>query len=116
MGLSFSPIFLLIFTIILRFLFAFRVKVGQTKHKIVTLVATTLKVLLTVAKANGRFSRCKLNTGNVYDLFLNLLIHISPIGIKKGSRKGNVLSGEIAQYSVGANCVRPRETAGLPYE
>ena len=27
----------------------------------------------------------------------------------------DVLIGEIIQYTVGASCVRPRETAGLPY-
>ena len=62
-------------------LFYLDIKFGKTKQKAITLVATTLKTLLTVTKANGRFSRRKLNIGNVYDLFLNVLVHISPISI-----------------------------------
>lgn len=63
------------------FFFDFNIKLGKTKQKVITLVATTLKTLLAVTKANGRASRRKLNTGNVYDLFLNVLVHISPISI-----------------------------------
>ena len=57
--------------------FDFNIKFGKTMHEAITLVATTLKALLAVTKANGRFSRRKLNIGNVYDLFSNLLAHIS---------------------------------------
>ena len=63
------------------FFFDLNIKLGKTKQKVITLVATTLKILLAVTKANGRVSRRKLNTGNVYDLFLNVLVHISPISI-----------------------------------
>ena len=61
--------------------FDFNIKFGKTKQKVIALVATTLKALLSVAKANVRLSRHKLDTGNVYDLFLNILAHISPISI-----------------------------------
>ena len=61
--------------------FAFWIKFGKTKQKVVALVATALKALVAVTKANCRFSRCKFNTGNIYDLFLNVLVHISPVSI-----------------------------------
>ena len=63
------------------FFFDLNIKLGKTKQKVITLVATTLKTLLAVTKTNGRVSRRKLNTGNVHDLFLNVLVHISPISI-----------------------------------
>ena len=58
-------------------------KFGKTKQKEIALITTALKALLSVAKTNGRLSRCKLNTGNVYNLFLNVLIHILPPSAKK---------------------------------
>ena len=61
--------------------FDLNIKLGKTKQKAITLVARSLKTLLAVTKANSRVSRRKLNIGNVYDLFLNVLVHISPIGI-----------------------------------
>ncbi len=63
------------------FFFDLNIKFGKTKQKVSALVATTIKTLLAVTQANGRVSRRKLNTGNVYDLFLNVLLHISPISI-----------------------------------
>ena len=70
-----------IFTYSNLFFFDFNIKFRKTIHEVITLVATTLKALLAVTKANGRFSRRKLNTGNVYDFFLNIFVHISPISI-----------------------------------
>ena len=60
------------------FFFVFNIKFRETKQKAITLVAATLKPLLAITKANGRLSRRKFNTGNVYDLFLNVLVHIFP--------------------------------------
>ena len=71
----------IIFTFSNIFFFNLNIKFGKTKQKVITLVATTLKTLLTVSQANGRSSRRKLNTGNIYDLFLTILVHISPISI-----------------------------------
>ena len=76
----------MIFTCSNVFFFDSNIKFGKTKQKVITLVATTLKTLLAVAKANGRFSRRELNAGNVYDLFWNVLVHISPSAYKKGAQ------------------------------
>ena len=77
-----------------RFIVAFRhgcffdlnIKLGKTKQKEITFVATALKALLAVTKANGRFSRRKLNTGHVYDLFRNFLFIYPPSAYKKGAQ------------------------------
>ena len=74
-----TMVYIFIFSYI--FFFDLNIKFGKTKQKVITLVATTLKTLLAVTKTNGRVSRRKLNTGNVHDLFLNVLVHISPISI-----------------------------------
>ena len=64
-----------------------RIKFRETQQKVITFVATTFKPLLTVAKANGGLSGCELHTGNVYNLFWNILIHISPLlAYKKGAQ------------------------------
>ncbi len=47
------------------FFFDLYVKFRKTKQKAITLVATTLKTLLTVTKASGRVSRRKFNAGNI---------------------------------------------------
>ena len=77
--------FLLFFGIILTwsniFFFDLIIKLRKTKQKAITLVTTTLNPLFAVTKANGGFSRCKLNAGNIYDFFLNLLAHIFSIHI-----------------------------------
>ena len=51
------------------FICAFWIKFGETKQKVVALVATTRKALLSVAKTNGRLSRRKLDAGNIDYLF-----------------------------------------------
>ena len=56
-------------------LFAFM----KTKQIIVAFVATTLKPLLSVAKTNGRFSRSKLYTADIYYFFQNIITHILPL-------------------------------------
>ena len=67
--------------------FAFGVELGKAKQIIVALITTAFKVLLSVAKANSGFSGHKLHAGNVYDLFLNVLVHIIPHRhIKKGAQ------------------------------
>ncbi len=68
----------IIFTFSSIFSFDLNIKFRKTKQKVITLVAATLKTLLAVAKANGRFSRRKLNASNVYDLSLSVLIHMLP--------------------------------------
>ena len=81
-SLSFFLLFFsVIFTLNNIFFYDLSIKFGKAKQKIITLVATTLKILLAVTKANVRGSRCKLNTGNVCDLFLNVFVHISPVSI-----------------------------------
>ena len=59
-----------------------------------------------------------VNYGSVY--FTNILYHtvkfMSIYRCKNSLERACKISGEIAKYTVGANCVRPRETAGLPYE
>ena len=62
-------------------IFDLNIKFGKAKQKAIAFVATTLITLLAVTEANVRLSRRKLNTGNVYDLFLSALVHISPIKI-----------------------------------
>ena len=73
----------IIFTFSSIFSFDLNIKFRKTKQKVITLVAATLKTLLAVAKANGRFSRRKLNVSNVYDLSLSVLIHMLPHYQKK---------------------------------
>ena len=77
-SLSFFLFYSIIFTFSNFFFFDLNIKFGKTKQKVITLVATTLKSLLAVTKTNGRFSLRKLNTCNVYTLFLNIFIHIFP--------------------------------------
>jgi hypothetical protein len=68
------------------FFFVSNIIFGKTKQKPVTLIAAAFKAFLSVAAANVRLSRRKLNAGNVYDLFRNVLFHISPISIQKGAQ------------------------------
>ena len=49
--------------------FAFWIKFGKTKQKVVALVATALKALLSVTKTNVRLSGRKFYAGNIYYLF-----------------------------------------------
>ena len=78
-SLSFFGLFCsIIFTFSNILSFDLNIKFWETKQKVITLVATTIKTLTAVAKANGRFFRRKLNTGNVYDLALSILIHMLP--------------------------------------
>ena len=51
------------------------IKFGKTMQKVVALIATTFKPLLSVAKTNGRLSGRKLHAANVYHLFGNNLTH-----------------------------------------
>jgi len=51
-------------------------KFGETKQKIVALVTTTLKALLSVAKTNGRLSGCEFYAGNIHYLFRNIIVHV----------------------------------------
>ena len=55
--------------------FVFYIKQGKTKSKIVTLIATTHKALLSIAKANGRLSGRKFYAGNIYHLFGKIFTH-----------------------------------------
>ena len=52
-------------------------------QKVITLVTTTLKALLSIAKTNGRLSGCQFYAGNIDNLFWNILAHISPYQHKK---------------------------------
>ena len=65
------------------FFFVFWIKFRKTKQTVVTLVATTLKSLFSIAKTNGRFSGREFYTNNINNLFWNILAHISPINIQK---------------------------------
>ncbi len=66
------------------FFFTLWNKFGETRQKVVALIATTLKAPLSVAKASGRISGRKFYTGNINYIFLNILAHInSPVSIKK---------------------------------
>ena len=58
------------------FFFIFGVEFSKTNQIVVALVVTTLKALSAVAKTNGRLSGREFYAGNVYYLFLNILIHI----------------------------------------
>ncbi len=58
------------------FFFVYQIKFGETDQIVVALVTTALKVLLSVAKTNGRLSGREFYAGNVYYSFLNILIHI----------------------------------------
>ena len=59
-------------------LFDFDIKIRKAKQKIIAFVAAAFKALLTVSKANVRFSRRKLYACDIYDLLWNVLSHISP--------------------------------------
>ena len=48
--------------------FDLNIKLGKTKQKVITLVATTLKTLLAVTKTNGRLSGRKFCACNIYYL------------------------------------------------
>ena len=86
-SLSFLLFCRIIFTFGNIFFFDLNIKFGKTKQKVITLVATTFKTSLAIPKTSGRFSRRKFNTANVYDLFLNVLIHIFlPTAYKKGAQ------------------------------
>ena len=55
----------------------------KNKEKIVALVAIAFKAPLSVAKTNGRLSGGKLYTGNIHNLFWDVLAHIdSPMSIQ----------------------------------
>jgi hypothetical protein len=58
------------------FFFVVWIKFGETKQKVVALVATTLKALLSVAKTDGGLSGRDLYAGNIYDLSWNIIVHI----------------------------------------
>ncbi len=60
------------------FFFVFWIKLGETKQIIVALVTTTFNALLSVAKTNGRLSGREFYADNIYYLFLNIFVHISP--------------------------------------
>ena len=62
------------------FICAFWIKFGETKQKVVALVATTRKALLSVAKTNGRLSRRKLDAGNI-DYFFEYSYSYPPISL-----------------------------------
>ena len=86
-SLSFLLFCRIIFTFGNIFFFDLNIKFGKTKQKVITLVATTFKTSLAIPKTSGRFFRRKFNTANVYDLFLNVLIHIFlPTAYKKGAQ------------------------------
>ena len=55
----------------------FRIKFGETKQIVITFVTTTLKALISVAKTNSRHSGREFHAGNIYNLFWNILAHIS---------------------------------------
>ena len=68
-------------------LLLFWIKFGKTKQKVVALVATTLKVLLSVAKTNGRLSGGEFYAGNIYYLFENIFTHtVCASAYKKGAQ------------------------------
>ena len=67
-SLSFSIFCSIIFTF--DSVFNRKIKFGKAKQKVITLIAAALEALFAVSQASGRVSRCKLNTGNVYDFFL----------------------------------------------
>ena len=46
----------------------FGIKFGETTQKVIALVATTFKPLLSVAKTNSRLSGRKFCAGNIYYL------------------------------------------------
>ena len=58
------------------FFFVVWIKFGETKQKVVALVATTLKALLSVSKTDGGLSGRDLYAGNIYDLSWNVIVHI----------------------------------------
>ena len=55
--------------------FAFPIKFGVTKQKIVALIATALIALLPVAKANGTVPGCDLYAANINFFFRNVIFH-----------------------------------------
>ena len=54
------------------------IKFRKTKQKVVALVATAFKAMLSVAKTSVGLSRRKLYTGNINYLFWNIVVHSSP--------------------------------------
>ena len=68
------------------FFFVFWIKFGKTKQKIVAFIATALKSLFSIAKANGSISGHKLCAGNIKYSFLNILAHIFPLSAYKKVR------------------------------
>ena len=56
-SLSFLIFYSILFVCSDIFLFDLNIKFRETKQKVITLVATTLKTLIAIAKANGRFPR-----------------------------------------------------------
>ena len=77
------------YIVMLIYSFAFWSKPEKTKQIVVALFATTLKALFSVTKTNSRLSWHKLYAGNIYYLFLNILVHIYPLSdIKKCAPKG----------------------------
>ena len=71
-------IFIAMINFILNNILFLGIKFRETKQIVVTFVATALKALLSVSKANRRLSGHKLYTGNIYQLLSNFLTHISP--------------------------------------
>ena len=63
---------------VLLILLFFGIKFGETTQKVIALVATTFKALLSVTKTNGRLSGHKFYAGNIYYLFENILTHTFP--------------------------------------
>jgi len=63
---------------VLLILLFFGIKFGETTQKVIALVATTFKPLLSVTKTNGRLSGHKFYAGNIYYLFENILTHTFP--------------------------------------
>ena len=53
------------------FFFVISISFGKTKQKVIALVATAIKIMLAVAKANVRLSGCEFYAGNIDNLFWN---------------------------------------------
>ena len=68
------------------FLLVCGIKFGKAKQKVVALVATTLKTLISIAKTNGRIAGRKCYAGNINYFLWNVLVHISPEVNKKGAQ------------------------------
>jgi len=54
------------------------IKMRETKQKVIALVATTFKSLLSVTKASAGLCGRKLYAGNIYCFLWKLFAHISP--------------------------------------